>query len=120
MRYRDYFKKYYGIEFSKKYEIHHIDLNHNNDDITNLMLIPKDLHEKYHKAVANYNYIRLLSNSKSILNVKICGNMASNNLYNMEIIADLIEVLRECNKWYDYKMFLDGKLGNIHNINIER
>ena len=118
MRYRDYFKKYYGIEFSKKYEIHHIDLNHNNDDITNLMLIPKDLHEKYHKAVANYNC--LLSNNKSILDVKICGNMLSNNIYNMEIIADLIEVLQECNKWYDYKMFLDGKLGNIHNINIER
>lgn len=46
--YRKYFKEYYGIDFSSKYDIHHIDLNHNNNSIKNLMILPKDLHHKYH------------------------------------------------------------------------
>ena len=51
--YRKKFKRYYGLEFGKDYQIHHIDLNHNNNDINNLMIIPKELHEKYHKALYN-------------------------------------------------------------------
>ena len=33
---------------SEIYDIHHIDLNHNNNDFRNLVLIPKRLHRKFH------------------------------------------------------------------------
>ena len=46
--YRTVFKKHYGIDFSREYDIHHIDLNHNKNDINNLMLLPKELHSEYH------------------------------------------------------------------------
>lgn len=39
-QYRNYFKNYYKLCFGKDYEVHHIDLNHNNNDISNLMLLP--------------------------------------------------------------------------------
>lgn len=42
--YREKFKRYYGLSFSKDYHIHHIDLDHSNNDIENLMIVPKELH----------------------------------------------------------------------------
>ena len=116
MQYRTMFKKYYGINFSEDYDVHHIDLNHSNDDIENLMLIPKELHHKYHK------YMNAVDggNITKSFNAKICGNMVNSNSYTLEMIRQLIEVIEECNKWYDYKMYLDDKIGNIHNIKIGR
>lgn len=44
-----YSKKMDGLTWNKeKYEIHHIDLNHNNDDFENLVLIPTKLHNFFH------------------------------------------------------------------------
>ena len=33
---------------SELYEIHHIDLNHNNNDFKNLILVPRKLHKLFH------------------------------------------------------------------------
>ena len=114
MQYRKYFKKYYGIDFSKDYDIHHIDLNHYNNDINNLMLIPKELHQRYHKCINS------MDKSDVLMRHIITGNMVSSNNYKLQIIKQAIEIIEECNKWYDYKMYLDGKIGNIHNIKIGR
>ena len=38
-----------GIDFdSSNYEVHHIDEDRSNNDIENLVLLPKELHSKYH------------------------------------------------------------------------
>lgn len=113
-QYRNYFKSYYNLNFSKDYEVHHIDLNHNNNDITNLMLLPKKLHNKYHfllNAVQGNQF-------EKVFNAKITGNAINSELYNLGMAEQLIEVLNECNKWYDYKMYLDGCLHNIHDIDL--
>ena len=47
--YREKYKRYYQLNFSSEYQIHHIDFNHNNNDISNLLLLPKDLHQKFHR-----------------------------------------------------------------------
>ena len=59
--YREKFKRYYGLEFSKDYHIHHIDLNHSNNDIDNLMIVPKELHEVYHECLVN---VQMLTEGK--------------------------------------------------------
>lgn len=46
--YRKYYKDYYSIEFGREFDIHHIDRNRENNDISNLILLPKTLHQKYH------------------------------------------------------------------------
>ena len=46
--YRLKYKRYYNIDFDDTYDVHHIDFNHNNNDIDNLILLPKALHSKYH------------------------------------------------------------------------
>lgn len=39
--YRKYYKDYYGIDFGKEFDIHHIDINRENNEINNLILLPK-------------------------------------------------------------------------------
>lgn len=46
--YRKYYKEYYGIEFGNEFDIHHIDAIRENNDINNLILLPKSLHQQYH------------------------------------------------------------------------
>ena len=41
MTYREKYKRYYRIEFSKEYVVHHIDFDRENNDISNLLLLPK-------------------------------------------------------------------------------
>lgn len=110
--YKMKYKRYYGIDFdSKKYEIHHLDLNHNNNGIENLLLLPKDLHHKYHF------YLSSVVN-QSIGNGRIHSSIQSSENYLINCLLKFIPIYQECNKWYDYKLFLDGIIPNIHNIKI--
>lgn len=115
MNYRQLYKERYSIDFGGDYDIHHIDFNHSNNDISNLLLLPHDLHVKYHNLVNYY------SNSKQkIISPLITGNEVNANTYLMDLLEDLIRTITECNKWYDYKLYLDGKLPtNIHNIEVQ-
>ena len=115
MQYRTFFKKYYNINFGNQYDIHHIDLNRDNNNIENLMLIPRRLHRKYHKYINMINRVDL----SIIYNAKICGNNINILNYTLSILYVFADVISECNKWYDYKMYLDGKMNNIHSIKLE-
>lgn len=115
MDYRKYYEQYYGIKIPAQYDIHHMDLNRDNNSIDNLLLLPKDVHHRYHFCL---NATRGDIKEKRI-NVEIRGNIANENNYDMEMVENLIYAIRECNKWYDYKMYLDGIIGNIHNIILE-
>ena len=103
--YRQYYKDYYGIDFSDEYEIHHIDFNHKNNEINNLVLLPKKLHRQYHYLL---NIINSFKDKSSLtFNVKIQGNRINADNYKIDIIEKFIPVLNMCNKWYDKKYFLD-------------
>ena len=60
--YRDlYSKELNGLRWNeKKYEVHHIDGNHNHNEIDNLVLLPMALHKRvhmYHRMVTSEEYI---------------------------------------------------------------
>ncbi len=40
---RQIYKERYSIDFTDDYEVHHLDLNEENNDIENLLLMPKEL-----------------------------------------------------------------------------
>lgn len=109
--YRKKYKRYYGIEFSKNYVIHHIDLNHENNDIDNLLLMPMELHSKYHY------YVSLLSELH--FSLLIYGSISQHQYYSYQVLSEFMEIVKECNKWFDFKKFLDGKIPNINNIKLE-
>lgn len=103
--YRKKFKEYYGIDFSRDYDVHHIDLNHENNDISNLMVLPKKLHRRYHMALSwlmpSDGYVKM--------GYKICSNEVSMDMYMLARMEEFVKVMRECAKWRDYKWQLDMK-----------
>lgn len=51
--YRKFYAEYYGIKWDpKKFQIHHIDGDHSNNSIENLVLLPTELHQLFHKTPA--------------------------------------------------------------------
>ena len=49
INYIDQYARHYGITWDhKKFEVHHIDGNRNNNDVLNLILLPKELHQRLH------------------------------------------------------------------------
>lgn len=98
--YRLKYKRYYGIDFNSDYVIHHIDLNHNNNDIDNLILLPKELHERYHF------YLSFFGSYDGIINfnAKINVNFEGGHSYHL---LKLCETLEEIKKWKNYKLQLE-------------
>ena len=93
--YRQFYKDYYGIEFGTDMVIHHIDFDRTNNDIDNLLLMPAELHGKYHLTIAQ------LCNSSPILadlgfidpDMRVNGNTnKANSLISLGIIFKEIDV----------------------------
>lgn len=104
--YRIKYKRYYEIDFSNEYEIHHIDLDHTNNDISNLLLLPKELHRKYHY------YLNVTAHPLREEKIERTINITLNDFdpyYNIDEIKKLIEVINECQKWIAYKNQLEYK-----------
>lgn len=110
MNYRKLFSNHYGIEIPKKYDIHHIDLNHENNSIENLMILPAALHKRYH-------FLKNIVTSRQFP-VQISGSSMGSKSYYLDASKKFIETLEQCNKWYDYKLYLDGAMPNIHSFSI--
>ena len=49
--YRDKYQKFFGF-LPEGYEVHHVDLNRNNNSLINLVALHKEIHNKYHVSLA--------------------------------------------------------------------
>ncbi len=56
MKYRDFYKKYFAIQFDDSFDIHHINGDRKDNDISNLVLIPKKLHQTLHKVLYDASF----------------------------------------------------------------
>lgn len=48
MNYRKFYKETTGIDIPKNFDVHHIDGDRSNNDIMNLVAIPRNIHQAYH------------------------------------------------------------------------
>lgn len=108
--YRKKYKRYYGIDFGKEYAIHHIDGDRSNNDINNLLLLPSELHSRYH-------FLKKCVEGQEVP-TDITGNVCNMQSYFWIQLESFLKTLVECNKWYDYKMYLEHKMPNIHGIEL--
>ena len=114
MDYVRFYKKSLGIDFSgKDYDIHHLDGNHGNNNLSNLLLLPKKLHHQYHfscppKEVCTPDLV-----PQSILE----PGVGFNNFL-LESLEHFFTAYIECCKWADYKEYLLGNIPNIHGIEL--
>lgn len=101
--YRKLFEQSYNIKIPDDMEIHHIDLDHNNNELENLMIIPKELHNEYHKVLSEFERTRI-----QIINI-ITGNELNNIVESENILISFLEIKKKCNKWLDFTRSLERK-----------
>ena len=104
--YRAKYKRYYNIDFDSDYVIHHIDFDRSNNDIKNLLLLPKELHQRYHfylSAMCGSDW----KSGKVEMKTKISYDLMPYT--NDEYIYGFLETVKECRKWLQYKDGLDIK-----------
>lgn len=100
--YREKYKRYYGITFGKEYAIHHIDGNRENNDISNLLLLPTKLHSRYHASRDIF-----LSYAKDGLCLDLTYSGACLRGLQFYQLDDLRNVLSELQEWVEAKHLAD-------------
>lgn len=111
MDYRKFYEEKCNIKIPVGYEIHHIDEDRNNNDIRNLVMLPSKLHHDYHAIKQEMKLFDINFNVTSILDNGSAINNISNILYER-----FIQVIKECNKYANYRDYLLGLIPNIHNF----
>lgn len=110
MNYRKFYKDKLKIEFDNNYEIHHINGDRKDNDINNLLLLPKILHEQYHYLLKKMN-VDFSKNEKIIINTKINNINGMFNLYSKETFLEFMKVYEECQHW---NLIKQNRLTNIN------
>ena len=114
--YRQFYREYYGIDFGPEMAVHHIDFNHENNSIDNLLLMPKKLHAKYHFAVSCLN-----GSGTGEVNESVKLNWIEGVYTQKSRFKTLYEALDELEPWLAYKKSLEidrfNRLNQFNSIN---
>lgn len=93
MSYRKKYKDYFNIQFGKDYDVHHIDFNHYNDSIDNLLLLPKDLHQRLHAVKSNYGaFVDNQQNVLSDIKTQVTCNILSKAMWEISKIYEELQM----------------------------
>ena len=106
MNYRDLYAKHYGIKIPPNYEIHHIDGNRGHNEIANLILLPKDVHETLHSVC---NAFRSGIDGKMLM--KIAMNPQQLSWYGI-YFKSLADILPDLIRWTTTKELEDIAISN--------
>lgn len=105
MDYRKEYKKHYGIDFGSDYQIHHIDFNHENNSIDNLILLPKELHQRLHQCFLNNGGIK----TDNLFTFDCCKNQLWDSLLS-NALREASEIYNDLQYWASCKEFEDMRL----------
>lgn len=127
--YRKFYEKQTGKKVPKDFDIHHIDLNRENNDIENLVAIPKELHKKYHALLSKImplgeikidksDFVPLLAGDKEMQKYcKYYVNTVSMIEYRLKVMNKYMwqmdYVLNEITGWTNFKLLLLKELPNF-------
>ena len=99
MHYRKIYENHLKQKIPKGFEVHHIDLNHYNDDITNLVAIPKKLHTEFHKYINSIENRRVINDFHFRDLYKVGGNCDLDwDLITSDLIH-LLPIMKEISKY---------------------
>lgn len=115
MKYRDYYKKFFEIQFDNSFDIHHINGNREDNDISNLVLLPKILHRTLHKVLYNASFCE--SAFDYILHFSTIDDKTYKNIKDLFYWVDLKEQAT-CEK---YNSMMEGRRYiNFYQTEIEK
>jgi hypothetical protein len=107
--YRKKYKRYYGIEFGSDYAIHHLDFDRTNNSIENLLLLPSELHTRYHYYLQALN-MRDWKSGELIIKTRIDEH--GWEYYSDETLLSFLQTMKECEMWLGRKRQMDWLLQN--------
>lgn len=104
MKYRQLFMEHYGIKDpGPEFDVHHIDFNRENNDIHNLILLPRSLHRRYHMCVTAFHGARGMD---IVIDPKIGSEDISSD-YKLSMLRRFLDVAEEVKVWADRKEQMD-------------
>ena len=117
----DYKKLYaqtYGITWDADLEIHHIDRNRQNNNISNLILLPGYLHRELHNCLYESAFMSEQGTTGDIIERMMERVFNYGNSYDQQVFLRLSYVLSECKRWgllksVSYKYSDGSPIGHI-------
>ena len=94
--YRQFYREYYGIDFGPEMAVHHIDFDRDNNAIENLLLLPVELHQRYHECIR-----QLLGAKSGFVDLRLDGLCKSSEF--PEPLESMAQIFREVQIWQDIK-----------------
>jgi hypothetical protein len=115
--YRRIYEKAFGITWDRKlYEVHHIDQNRQNNDISNLLLLPKELHQRLHYRLYSIELI------KDMTLIEVIRTLASKAQSTVSMcyydLSRVIDYMDEVSFWVMLKEFRYSK-ERMRSFNVE-
>ena len=98
----DYKKLYaqtYGITWNADMVIHHIDRNRQNNDISNLILLPGHLHHEMHIYLNEAEFMNEQGTAGDLIERMMESVFNYGNSYDQQVFLQLLYVLSECKRW---------------------
>lgn len=114
MDYRKFYEQQTKRKVPSDFDVHHIDLNHENNDINNLVAIPKELHIEFH---STYNHIYLPVDKSELLPQGLLGKKG--NGFNWFVFRQFELYYKNCeavSEWIDYRDSLRGLIPFMNNV----
>lgn len=98
----DYKKLYaerFGITWDSDMEIHHIDRNRQNNDISNLILLPGYLHRELHHCLNEAVFMMGQETTGDFVEGVMDRILNYGKSYDQQVLLNLSYVLSQCKKW---------------------
>jgi hypothetical protein len=124
--YRKFYEEKTGKKIPKDFDVHHIDLNRENNEIENLVAIPKHLHKKYHSLLCKIMPLGGIKIDKTYFTPLLAGDSEMQKYYKYYIhtvsmveyqlkiinkyITEMDCVLNEITSWTNFKLLLLNEL----------
>lgn len=120
---RPLYEKITGKKLPKNFDIHHIDFNPENNEILNLVAIPRQLHKQYHKALYNLaGNLKLNIDFTILRRYDAWGNLVPHAYHVEEYYFNQIRAFfyinQKVREWTDFRDCLLGLFSNSYKIDI--
>ena len=105
MHYRKLYEKKLWVKLWDGFDVHHIDMNRNNNHINNLLALPKVLHNEYHNLYPNFEVLFII--------LPIWPMWLNALSWQVGQLNEFHKVYAECLKRVHYKMHFTHWLPNM-------
>lgn len=104
MDYRKLYEKTFGIKIPRDYDIHHIDGDHHNDSLDNLLLLPRALHAELHRAEDMFSRIIEVGDLRNFHSMHARLNVTT--------LQDLADAIDQVSLWMNAKDIAEARIDN--------